>query len=273
LNNSPILKDLLPLEHTSLFPQNYLSRLAEGSANQLLSSAALIMAQEGDLRVAYAPFDHVNRSARLVIVGITPGETQAVAAIKAYRSAMAAGLDDKEALLRAKSHASFSGAMRSNLVAMLDAIGVADFFDLKTSGQLFENGSRQVHFTSALRYPVFRDGKNYNGMPNMLKTPVLRRMVDTYLAEEVRQLPEALWLPLGPKADEALGHLVQSGMLNRDRVLSGMPHPSGANAERVAVFLGRKPAEEASRQTNGAALRAGYDRLTAQISKLKGVAQ
>ena len=38
----------------------------------------------------------------------------------------------------------------------------------------------------------------------MLKTLVLRRMIDTHLAEEAALLSRALWLPLGPKAEMAL---------------------------------------------------------------------
>lgn len=260
------------MENSSI-PQKYLSLIATDAAEAHLASPALNIAEEGELRIKYAPFDHVTPNARLVIVGITPGAAQAAAALKASRAAIAAGTSVPGALARAKSHASFSGPMRANLVAMLDAIGVAEYFGLSTSEQLFEAGSKQVHFTSALRYPVFRQGKNYNGTPNMLKTPVLRQMIDTYLAEEARQLPEALWLPLGPKAGEALQHLVQRGLLKGDRVLAGMPHPSGANAERVAVFLGRKSPQAASRQTNGAALCAAFKRLRKQISELKGGAQ
>jgi hypothetical protein len=73
-------------------------------------------------------------------------------------------------------------------------------------------------------------------------------------------------LPLGPKANEALRY----GLLNPELVLSGLPHPSGANAERIAVFVGRKASEAASRQTNGAALVDARHRLSAQIARLKG---
>ena len=257
----------------SHFPQNYLSVIATGAADPPFDHRSLIIAKEDDLQIAYAPFDHVALGARLVIVGITPGAAQATAAIKAYRAAILTGADVLEALALAKSDASFSGPLRTNLVAMLDAIGVGEYFGLASSDRLFDAGSGQVHFTSALRYPVFRNKKNYNGTPNMLKAPVLRNMIDTYLAEEARQLPEALWLPLGPKPGEALQHLVQRGLLKGDRVLAGMPHPSGANAERVSVFLGRKLPQEASRQTNGFALCAASKQLKEQMSELNGGVQ
>jgi hypothetical protein len=68
-------------------------------------------------------------------------------------------------------------------------------------------GAGAVHFTSALRYPVFGDGGNYNGTPNMLRTPILRAMVDTLLAAEAapagapaRLLPSSPGHPEGPEA-------------------------------------------------------------------------
>lgn len=250
----------------------HLPLLARGIPDHLLHAHALTLAEDGPLRVVYAPFEHVARNARVVVVGITPGRTQAVAAIRAAQAALANGQTLASTLRSAKLTASFSGAMRSNLIAMLDGIGVAQHLGLKSAAELFTPGGERVHLTSALRYPVFKDGENYNGTPDMIRTPLLRRMIEAHLAEEARLLPEALWLPLGPKAEQALRHLAGMGLLDPARVLEGLPHPSGANAERVAVFVGRKAPEVASRQTNGPALVAAAKRLTAQIADLPGVA-
>lgn len=250
----------------------HLPLLARGTPDDLLQAQAQTLAEDGPLRVAYAPFEHVALNARLVVVGITPGRTQAIAAIRAAQVAFANGKTLAETLRSAKLTASFSGAMRSNLVAMLDGIGVAQHLGLKSAAELFTSGGERVHLTSALRYPVFKDGENYNGAPDMIRTPLLRRMIETHLAEEARLLPNALWLPLGPKAGQALRHLAGMGLLDPGRVLEGLPHPSGANGERVAVFMGRKAPEAASRQTNGPALVASARRLSAQIADLSGAA-
>ncbi|SFG96698.1 hypothetical protein SAMN04488020_105156 [Palleronia marisminoris] len=232
----------------------------------------MTLAKDGSLRVAYAPFDHVARDARIVVVGITPGRVQAVNAFEATRRALARGCSVPDALAEAKLAGSFSGPLRANLVAMLDAIGVAGHLAVSTTAEIFRPGSREVHFTSALRYPVFLSGKNYNGTPDMLATPILRQMVETHLAEEVRMLPKALWLPLGPRPEAALRHLAGQGLLDKKRILGGLPHPSGANAERVAVFLGRKAPERASRQTNAAKLLDAFRSLVGQIAALEGAA-
>lgn len=240
---------------------------AEAAANPL-SSSALRMAGEGDITVVYAPFDHIALNAKLVVVGITPGLTQATNALHAVLGADDLPLEKR--LQAAKQTASFSGgAIRSNLVAMLDSIGIARHFGISSSAELFRPGSGQVHFTSALRYPVFVKGQNYNGMPDMIRTPLLRKMIEKHLVEEASLLPNALWLPLGPKAERAVLHLSSLGHLRRDRILSGLPHPSGANAERVAVFLGRKAPALASRQTNASMLLEAFKRLSTQIQNLK----
>lgn len=248
----------------------FMAKISRSGSIDPLASSDLTLTQDGRIRVAYAPFDHVATNAKLVIVGITPGLSQATVALAAAREHLANGVDLEEALRRAKLTASFSGTLRSNLVAMLDSIGVHGLFGLKTTTDLFAPGAEQVHFTSALRYPVFVDGKNYNGTPDMLKTPILRQMIDKHLAEEAALLPQALWLPLGPKAEMALQHLASRGLLEKSRILAGLPHPSGANGERIAVFLGKKDADQASRQTRPAPLLAAYKTLRNQISTLKG---
>lgn len=239
------------------------------SASNLLNNEDLIIQRDGNIQICYAPFDHIERSARLVIVGITPGMTQAVNALNSLHVAKLAGKSFEEALRTAKMTASFSGPMRSNLIEMLDYIGVARLLNLKSTASLFDAGSRDMHFRSALRYPVLVDGKNYSGNPSMLKTPSLRKMVDNHLAEEAKLLPNAIWLPLGPKAEEAVLHLVGQELLARNNVLAGMPHPSGANAERIAVFTGRKPSEQASGKTDADKLLRSASRLKNQIAVLK----
>lgn len=247
----------------------YYDKIDGQSANNILTESKLTIKRDGDIQVCYAPFDHIERSARLVIVGITPGMTQAVNALNALNDAKLAGKSIEEALRGAKMTASFSGAMRSNLVETLDFIGVADLLGISSTASLFEYGSTEMHFTSALRYPVFVAGKNYAGNPSILRTPMLRDIVETHLAEEARLLPNAIWLPLGPNAEEAVLHLVGKGLLTHNNVLAGMPHPSGANAERIAVFTGRKSPSLASNKTNPDKLLLAADRLKNQIADLK----
>lgn len=252
--------------------ERFLPALSQASTSGLHRVPELEIARAGAIRVIYAPFDHIALRAKLVVVGITPGETQALNAIRAAQEALETDTATSEVLRAAKLTASFSGGvMRSNLVAMLDLIGVGELLGLRSCHDLFTPGGELVHLTSALRYPVFVNGENYNGTPDMLRTPILRTLIERHLAEEARLLPKALWLPLGPKPMQALRHLASLGLLDPARILEGLPHPSGANAERVSIFLGRKAMAQASSQTNGPALLASRDRLLSQIDRLKGV--
>jgi len=223
---------------------------------------------EGLISIAYAPFDHIAHSAKLVVVGITPGRVQAVNALRAAHAALCAGQPEDVALRVAKQAASFSGTQtRKNLVAMLNAIGIAEQLALKTSAELFDPAREEIHFTSALRYPVFVDGKNYNGSPHMIRTPALRKMIETHLAEEVAALPAALWLPLGPKPSLALRHLVTCGAMPTAQLLDGMPHPSGLNGERVGAFLGRIGPGQASAKTRVEKLLAARSVLHSRVTQ------
>ena len=170
-------------------------------------------------------------------------------------------------MAEANATASFSGAMRVNLVSMLDHIGLNRVLDLTSCGELFNTRSSLVHFTSALRYSVFHGGKNYSGTPSILATPFLKGLMNRWLREEVRALAGAYWVPLGKEPAAVMASLVAEGALDRSRVLSGLPHPSGLNAERIAYFLGRKPRGTLSPNTNADALDAARDRLRLELGR------
>ncbi len=210
----------------------------------------LTIEQEGPLRVVWAPFGFMRNGARVVLVGITPGRLQAERALSAFADAFAEGLGLEEAVERLKKTASFGGPLRANLVAMLDSIGLQEVLGLTTSADLFRNAGQNVHFTSVLHYPVFVNDANYSGTPDFLRIKMLRRWVNATLAEDTRRLPDSLWIPLRPKPAKALRYLADQGLIDPLKILDGMPHPSGANAERIAFFLGRKPRAALSVKTS-----------------------
>jgi hypothetical protein len=117
-----------------------------------------------------------------------------------------------------------------------------------------------MHVTGALRQPIFVDGANYNGAsPNMLTTPLLQEQLLAYFGDEAARLRGAVFVPLGPKVSLALSWLARRGLIDEGHILHGIPHPSGANAERIAYFLGRKDKSALSSRTNGSQIDA--DRL------------
>lgn len=248
--------------------RQYLPLLGASTIATLPDADALRLGREGRFSVSYAPFDHVETGARLVIVGITPGMTQARNAAVAALRALNRGADLETALREAKATGAFSGPIRGNLLRMLDAIGLSRLVGVDSMAEAFRHGSGLVHLTSALRYPVFHDGKNYSGTPSMLRQSMLRGIVERHLAEEAGLLPNALWLPLGPQPAAALDHLVSRGSLDPRQILKGLPHPSPANNERIQVFLGEKDPAQASAKTNAARLLAALDALRDQVARI-----
>lgn len=238
------------VEIIATLPDNF------SSSNPLPASLKM----KGDLRheVYYAPFEHVTPSARIVLVGITPGRVQAVAAIEATRRELLAGRPHDLVLATAKTTASFAGPMRRNLVDLLDHVGVSDRLGISSTASLWESEQHLVHFTSALRYPVFEQGKNFAGN-GIATSQMLVAEVDSWFAGECRVLPNALFVPLGPAALWACERHIAGGLLRDNQVLRGLPHPSGANAERIAYFLGRKPREKLSKKTRPELLDVGRE--------------
>lgn len=213
-------------------------------------NAKLRLAQDGDIEVCYAPFEYINPQAQVVIVGITPGRTQMLNALREARKQLDRGSDPTAVLIAAKQTGAFSGAMRPNLVSLLDNIGINRLLKIPSCDALFGAAAHLVQTTSVLRNPVFVRGENYNGTPSMTRHPLLREQLITHFGEDAKALPNAVFVPLGEKVTEALGFLAERGMMDRNRILDGLPHPSGANAERIAYFLGRKARNELSAKTN-----------------------
>lgn len=151
---------------------------------------------------------------REVYRGLTQARNAAVAAMRALER----GADLETTLRDAKATGAFSGPIRRNLLRMLEAIGLTRLLGFENMTDVLCNDGGLVHLTSALRYPVFHDGKNYSGTPSMLRQPMLRGMIE-------RLQTDALLLPLGPQAAAALDHLVSRGALDPHRVLPGLPQP------------------------------------------------
>lgn len=230
--------------------------------------ASFLIASEGALTAHYIPFDLVNLKAKVVLVGITPGLTQWRNAIAEAKRQLEDGASLDEVCIAAKRTGAFSGAMRPNLVNLLNTVGLQRRLGINTCESLFGIDSHLVHTTSVLRHPVFVDGANYNGKPGILRTPFLQQQVLDHFAKEAAQLREALYIPLGPVVNETLLWLTQQGVIDRNNVLSGLPHPSGANAERIAYFIGRKPRSTLSVKTNADQLDATRGALTSRLASI-----
>ena len=122
--------------------------VASGVAEIDIIDPRLRITGEGDLETFYAPFEFVNELARVTIIGLTPGRTQARIALNETRSALKSGLDWLEAIERAKVSRSFGGPMRTNLTKMLNHIGLNKWLGIDTCLSLFTVNRSMAHHTS-----------------------------------------------------------------------------------------------------------------------------
>lgn len=246
--------------------------LTHGSLNSPGLPDDLLLDSDGPLSVYYAPFDYVNESARVVIVGITPGRTQAVNALLEAQCQIRAGHSAEAICMAVKQAASFSGPMRKNLIAMLEHIGLHSSLGIASCRELFNPSKPLAHMASLLKYPVFVDGKNYNGAPDPLRHPLLAKIVRQHFAKDVSALAGAVFLPLGDTVSSALQQLASEGILDAKRILNHMPHPAGQNGERIAYFLGRKEKSALSRKTDSGKIDAARKSLIAQVHAIRRAA-
>ena len=94
----------------------------------------------------------------MVVVGITPGWAQMEVSLRQARVDLLGGRPLPEVAERAKYAASFAGSMRTNLVAMLDGIGVPGALGIGSAAALFAVHRTLLHPTSIVRYPVHLGG-------------------------------------------------------------------------------------------------------------------
>jgi len=191
----------------------------------------------------YAPFEYLNTQARLILVGITPGGTQMNRALNAARAALAGGTPIETAVRRVKREGSFSGSMRPNIVATLNRLAYNRSLDISCSSSLWSTHDHLVQFCSLLKFPVFVDGKDYNGKPAPTKDDDLKRMLNEHFVKDMQALPHnAMLVPLGDTVLETVLALKKQGGIPQELMTFegrpvAPPHPSGANAESIALLL------------------------------------
>ncbi|MFH8380120.1 hypothetical protein ACH4E7_04155 [Kitasatospora sp. NPDC018058] len=188
------------------------------------------------VQIYYTPFDRsIDPGAKVILVGVTPGRQQFRLAVQAARAALVEGCSPEEAVRRADETASFAGPMRKNAVTMLDAIGLADALGITTTSTLFDEHAGLCATTSAVCHAMFVDGETKSG-DEIAKTPIFRAFATQVLGAELRGVPDALVIPFGKTAAEAVRLNIESGDVSAERCLVGFPSPAGGNGHRKRLF-------------------------------------
>jgi hypothetical protein len=186
--------------------------------------------------IYFTPVSTPNPKGRVFFVGLTPGRYQYWLATMA-----AAALREGSTPLRASRAArvgAFAGSMRSNMVRMLDGIGLPEALGIESSDTLWTTDRHLMSATSAIRHAVIltATGANYSGAPKIERHPILNAFAEEVLARDIAAVPDALVIPLG----KAVGDAVERLGLDPGRNLMGFPHPSGSNGHRARLYAERR---------------------------------
>jgi hypothetical protein len=201
-----------------------------------------LIESDDNLSIFYAPFDYINRNAKIIIVGITPGFTQMEIAIRNAKNNLLLGKSFNNITKHIKENAAFAGQMRNNMITMFDGLGLNNFFDLKSCSSLFDKEySELTHMTSIIRYPVFKNGKDYTGhSPEILKSNMLKEYIQNIFLDELNCIKYSIIIPLGSAVSKVLKRISEDQYNLTDKCLFDFPHPSGANGHRIKIFNQKK---------------------------------
>lgn len=194
------------------------------------------------MKIYYAPHNEtINHTAKIFIVGITPGWTQTSIAYETARNGLILNKSHEEIKKECKKNSRFAGSMRKNVIEMLDDLGLNKKLNISSCSELFEECDNLLHTTSIIPYPVFINNKNYTGSnPKISESKVLMEYIKKYFYKEIEQLPNTLIIPLGKAVEEVLELMIDEGLIKRENCLLGFPHPSGANGHRKKQFSENK---------------------------------
>lgn len=198
----------------------------------------LLIDKHRDIEIFYSTHnEYINREAKILIVGITPGWTQMEHSIRIARECLLNNQSYSEISKIAKYKCRFYGSMRANLIDMLDRLNLHEFLNIVSCKELFSGAKNLLHSTSMLRYPVFVQGANYNGhSPKALKESILNKYILESFPHEASSLNSPLIIPLGKAVEEVLNMLTKNKIILKEQCLLGFPHPSGANGHRNRQF-------------------------------------
>jgi hypothetical protein len=202
----------------------------------------LLIKNEKNLSVYYAPFDYINRDAKVIIIGITPGFTQMNIAIKYAKESLTMGRSYNNILKHIKENAAFAGQMKINLISMLNELELNKLLNIRSCDLLFQKEYIGLsHMTSIIRYPVFNKGKDYTGhSPDILKSNMLKDIINGIFVDELRSIKCSIIIPLGSAASKVLKFISHEYYEISGKCLFYFPHPSGANAHRIKTFYQKK---------------------------------
>ena len=173
-------------------------------------------------------FNYVNPKAEVVIVGITPGNSQQKGARE--------GMSPREI----KQKYAFKGTLRLNMVKMLDYIGVNTMLGINSCKSLWKDDFDRVEMTSLLKDATYVKGKNgrtmFKDTEMIAKSEKLTEQFENGFVKDCQQYKKAkLFVACGQGVYDELMKLKERGVISAPIV--GIAHPSGNNSVRVLYYM------------------------------------
>jgi hypothetical protein len=237
------------------------------------SDSDFLIGREKEYNVFYIPFEFVNTSARLVLVGITPGPTQMKCAYATAQRALASDLVDSEILRIIKQNCAFSG-MRDRINEMLDHFNIPQNIGVESASSLWTTNFKYLQPTSIIPNATFKGSDYFNGpFSTILQVSLLRKQFENEFIPSISNLSkEALYIGMGPIVDEALQWCSSRGVINEQQIVGYFPHASGNSGSQFAYFMRRKqlsdlkPKDPVRYRVRD--LDAAYERITRNLQTL-----
>ena len=185
-------------------------------------------------------FDYVNPKAEVVIVGITPGNSQ----LNGSRE----GLSPHEI----KKKYAFAGSMRPRLIEMLNYIGINRLLGINSCCSLWEDDFNKVDMTSLLKeatYEIKKDGSRemFRHASKIEKSEKLTHMLEDGFVKNCSTYENfVLFVACGPGVYDVLKKLQNEKKI--EGFVAGIAHPSGANLGRILCYLGKAEPKDVSYQ-------------------------
>lgn len=198
------------------------------------------LGREGQYDLQFIPFEHLNRDARLVIVGITPGNTQLDIAYKKAQELLRAGRPEEEIIVEVKKAGAFGGpSMKPNLLKMLRHFQFEKLLGIDDVDTLWGDNADLLHSTSVVPHAAFKAGVRFNGsFAEVMDLPLLKQcFLDCFVPSAMEISRDALFVALGPCPQAALEWCVEEGALRRGQVLGSFCHPSSAGGSTTRYYL------------------------------------
>lgn len=176
---------------------------------------------------------YVNKNAKVVIVGMSPGSTQT----SNYNKTL--GIKENNRLC------AFSGnPMRQNIINLLNTIKVNDFLNIKDCSSLWGNDFDKVSFTSILKQPVLKTQKDktqfistidYSKIMNNEDLTNLFKDFEKDCSEHYKEAE--LFIACGTAVRPILDILANKNIIKAPIIT--IAHPSQTNIQRAKVYLTR----------------------------------